>query len=302
MSVEQSTEQDNATPENVTAESEFADLNPPPAEPKVPVKLEAAAKPVEAPAATAHPQALIDAAVEAGFSERFISKLDTDALYEALVNQHRKLSEAVVAAQPRRQRERDDDDERPRRETKPEPGGIEDELAYLESEEGGIAPRLVNVQRTLAKELRELKAREAERIKFETERRSADIFDAAEEAIDSLGKSTEQKFSKEQKQTLFRAAGITEADSARTVKRKITEAGLTLFQGLTKKKASPPLPPNGAKKPAAEEFGNGMNPPSSSRPSRLKGDRAAQAAVHDYLVENNIRPNNSHIELEGVPE
>lgn len=295
------TEQDTTTPETAAAESEFADLNPPAEEPETPAKPDAAVKPAETPAAPTHPQALIDAAREAGLSDRFIAKQDTDSLYEALVVQHRKLSE-VTASQPRRQRERDDDDDRPRRETKPAPGGIEDELAYLESEEGGIAPRLVNVNRTIVKEIRELKAREADRLKIEAERRGAEIFDAADEAIDSLAKSVEQKFSKEQKQTLFRAAGITDTDSARTVKRKITEAGLTLFSGLTKKKTVA-LPPTNGKKPSAQELENSrLSKPTSSLPSRLNSERAARAAVRDYMVQNNINQPSERDELEGVPE
>lgn len=294
------TEQDTTTPETAAAESEFADLNPPAEEPETPAKPDAAVKPAETPAAPTHPQALIDAAREAGLSDRFIAKQDTDSLYEALVVQHRKLSEVAVANQSRRYR--DDDDERPRREAKPAPGGIEDELAYLESEEGGIAPRLVNVNRTIVKELRELKSREAERLKVEAERRSADIYDAADEAIDSLAKSVEQKFSKEQKQALFRAAGITDTDSARTVKRKITEAGLTLFSGLTKKKTVA-LPPTNGKKPSAQELENSrLSKPTSSLPSRLNSERAARAAVRDYMVQNNINQPSERDELEGVPE
>jgi hypothetical protein len=301
VAADETTEQENTTQVNEAAESqeEFADLNPPPIEKPstAPAKPAVAATPAETPAAPTHPQPLIDAAIEAGLSERMIAKLDTDTLYEVLVNQHRKLSE-VASSQPRRQRE--DDDERPRRqESQADPF----DAALAKAEEAGIDPNLIAMNRFLAQSLREIKASEAQRLKAESERRVADTFDAADEAIESLAKSTEQKFSKEQKQTLFRAAGITDTDSARTVKRKITEAGLTLFQGLTKKKSTqPPLPTNG-KKPSAEEIDKArMNPPTSSLPSRTKGDLAARAAVHDYFVQNGIQQDRSHIELEGVPE
>lgn len=295
MPAEQSTESTSTTPESAAAESphEFAESNSPQIEPETPAKPEVAAAPAETPA---HPQPLIDAAREAGLSERTISKLDTDALYEVLVNQHRKLSE--VASQSRRQR--DEDDERPRRQAKPAADEYESEIAEIEQEVGGPS-RMTSFQRKLVSELRDLKTREADRLRVEAERRGAEIFDAADEAIDSLAKSTDQNFSKEQKQTLFRAAGILDTDSSRAVKRKITEAGLTLFSGLTKKK-TPPLPTNGAKKPTAEEFENGHVPPSSSRPSRLKGDRAAEAAVHDYFVQNGITRGSGRVELEGVPD
>ncbi len=290
MPADQSTESANTIPE--TAESEFAEPNPTPETTETPATPEVAATPAETPAPT-HPEPLIAAAREAGLSERTIAKLDTDALYEVLVNQHRKLSE--VASQPRR---RDEEEERPRRPVAPAADEYEAEFAEIEQE---VNPRLVSIQRKLANELRDLKAREAERLENDRKRRYVEVTDAADEAIDSLGKSIEQKFTNEQKAALFRAAGIDGSEPARVIKRKITEAGLTLYQGLTKKK-TPPLPANNGKKPSADEFNNGHVPPSSSRPSRLKGDRAAEQAIHDYFVQNNIRPTNHHEELEGVPD
>lgn len=284
------------TPETAPAESpvDFADLNAPLGDldlPPVVSTEKPPAKASETPPASTHPQALIEAAREAGFSDRAISKLDTDSLYEVLVNQNRKLAElAASRPQPQRREERRDTavDE------------YESELNEIETEVQ--APKLSAFNRKLAAEMRQMKANEADRQKRETERRNADIIDSADEAIESLGTSLGRKFSNEQKSALFRAAGIDGTESSRVVKRKITDAGLTLFQGLEKKKPVAPPATNG-KKPTAEELDNSRLPaPTSSLPSRAKGDRAAALAIRDKMLQMNLHGNVDRDEYEGVPE
>lgn len=295
----------------LNAEPGEFDVLPP--DPKASKPAEATATATEPAPAVAtrpeHPASLVEAAREAGITDRVMAKLGTDELIEVVLANQAKMN-AIAEATAKRS---------PVRQPKPEPEVDEDdrELADLATE-FGEDNKIVRKMRKDHERHKKLETMLTERAKTDALRHQNESYDAIETAFESLGPKFEKLFgkgtineiadgNKAKRKMVAMAAGIDfNADSPRMIQRKITQAALQAFGDLVADPApatSQPAKPNG-KQITPDQWDQGvLAKPTSAKPPRAKV--AANAAIADRMSEMGVyagAKGGNGDDFDGIPD
>ncbi len=287
------------------------------------------------PAKSKHPEALVLRAKELGADDAYIDSLTTNQLAHAIYLTERRerelLREQQVANALQRQ---------PAPEPPPAPAVVDDDVIDAETA-SAIDPKILkrlDRVKSLEKELEEIKGHVKAGAERERAREQKTVFDRIDDAFASMGEKYAKLFGEgtheelasgnpsalRRRAAVVREAGFTkDIPAPKVLLQKLRAIADDLFmpaesaapqdpnaygEGVIPKGKQPAKPKGGAR-PTQEEWDEAALVQPTSRQSpvdKVKGDKAAMQAVHDWQKRNG-RANeddleNPAVQLNGVPE